>query len=282
MKVGIIGLGLIGGSMAKAIRLNTDHYVLGMDIDKTIVTKAKIIEAINEELTEKNIGECDMIILALYPDATVETVRKYAHLIKKGAYVIDCGGVKEKVCYNIPEIAKENGFVFVGGHPMAGIEKIGFKYSNAEIFADASMILTPDDDVKIEDLANIKIFFLSIGFGKITVKTAEDHDRIIAYTSQLAHVLSNAYVKSETAKDHRGLSAGSFMDLTRVAYLNETMWTELFLENKNNLINEISTLIDNLNEYKSALEDDNADGLKELLKKGRELKEAIDNEKSND
>ncbi len=278
MKIGIIGLGLIGGSMAKAIRLNTDHYVLGMDIDSKVVTKAKIIEAINEELTEKNIGECDMIILALYPNETVETVKKYARLIKKGAYLIDCGGVKEKVCGKIPELAKQNGFIFVGGHPMAGIEKIGFNYSNAEIFADASMILTPDDNVKIEDLANIKIFFLSIGFGKITVKTAKDHDRIIAYTSQLAHVLSNAYVKSETAKEHKGLSAGSFKDLTRVAYLNETMWTELFLENKNNLIDEISTLIDNLSKYKTALEEGNANELNKLLKCGRELKEALDSE----
>jgi len=278
MKIGIIGLGLIGGSMAKAIRLNTDHYVLGMDIDQGIVTKAKIIEAINEELTDKNIGECDMIILALYPDATIETVKKYAHLIKKGAYLIDCGGVKEKVCDNIPKIAKENGFIFVGGHPMAGIEKIGFRYSNAEIFTEASMILTPDDSVKIEDLANIKIFFLSIGFGKITVKTAKDHDRIIAYTSQLAHVLSNAYVKSETAREHKGLSAGSFKDLTRVAYLNETMWTELFLENKINLIAEIDGLIDNLRMYKTALEKNDANELKTLLKNGRELKEALDNE----
>lgn len=205
-------------------------------------------------------------------------MKKYAHLIKKGAYVIDCGGVKEKVCDQIPAIAKENGFIFVGGHPMAGIEKIGFQYSNAEIFADASMILTPDDSVKVEDLVNIKIFFLSLGFGKITVKTAKDHDRIIAYTSQLAHVLSNAYVKSETAQEHKGLSAGSFKDLTRVAYLNETMWTELFLENKSHLISEISTLIDHLKEYKVALEEENAEELKELLKRGRELKEALDHE----
>lgn len=278
MKIGIIGLGLIGGSMAKAIRFNTDHYVLGMDIDKKVVTRAKVIEAINEELTEKNIGECDIVILALYPDATIETVKKYAHLIKKGAYLIDCGGVKEKVCSTIPQIAKEYGFVFVGGHPMAGIEKIGFKYSNAEIFKEASMILTPDDNVKIEDLANIKIFFLSIGFGKITVKTAKDHDRIIAYTSQLAHVLSNAYVKSKTAMEHKGLSAGSFKDLTRVAYLNETMWTELFLGNKKNLIDEIDVLINNLAEYKAALENNNIDELKELLKNGREIKEALENE----
>ncbi len=278
MKIGIIGLGLIGGSMAKAIRLNTDHEVLGMDIDPKIVTKAKIIEAINGELTEENIGECDMLILALYPEASVSMVKKYAHVIKKGAYMIDCGGVKEKVCNAIPELAKENGFVFVGGHPMAGIEKIGFKYSNADIFSNASMILTPDDSVKIEDLANIKIFFLSIGFEKITVKTAKDHDRIIAYTSQLAHVLSNAYVKSETAKEHKGLSAGSFKDLTRVAYLNETMWTELFLENKKNLISELDLLINNLSKYKAALETNNADELKKLLKNGRELKEALDSE----
>jgi len=278
MKIGIIGLGLIGGSMAKAIRLNTDHYVLGTDIDKSVVTKAKIIEAINEELTDDKISQCDMIILALYPDATIEFMKKNACLIKKGAYVIDCGGVKEKVCGAVSKLAKEYGFVFVGGHPMAGIEKIGFKYSDANIFSDASMILTPDDCTKIDALADIKIFFLSIGFGKITTKTPEDHDRIIAYTSQLAHVLSNAYVKSETAKEHTGLSAGSFKDLTRVAYLNETMWTELFLENKQNLINEISILIEHLSQYKDALEKEDSEGLKELLKSGRELKERLDNE----
>ena len=278
MKVGIIGLGLIGGSMAKAIRLNTDHYVLGADIDEKVVMRAKVIEAINEELTENNISECDIIILALYPDATIETVKRYAHLIKKGAYLIDCSGVKEKVCNAIPEIAREYGFVFVGGHPMAGIEKIGFKYSDAQIFADASMILTPDDNVKIDELADIKIFFLSIGFGRITIKTAEDHDRIIAYTSQLAHVLSNAYIKSETAEEHRGLSAGSFKDLTRVAYLNETMWTELFLENKKNLMLEITRLIENLDQYRDALEKEDALKLKELLKNGRERKEMIDKE----
>ena len=278
MKIGIIGLGLIGGSMAKAIKLNTDHYVLGMDLDEKVVMRAKVMEAINEELSDKNIGECDIIIFALYPNETVKTVKKYAHLIKKGAYLIDCAGVKEKVCDIVPQIAKDNGFVFVGGHPMAGIEKIGFKYSDANIFANASMILTPDENVKIEELADIKIFFLSIGFGKITIKSAKDHDRIIAYTSQLAHVLSNAYVKSETAKVHRGLSAGSFKDLTRVAYLNETMWTELFLENKENLIAEIGTLIHNLEKYKDALEQEDGDRLKNLLKEGRELKESLDKE----
>lgn len=276
MKIGVIGLGLIGGSMAKAIRLNTDFEVLGTDIDRTVMMRAKVIEAVNGELTEDNIGECDMVILALYPEAAISTLKKYADKIKKGAYVTDCGGIKEKVCTECEKISRENGFIFVGGHPMAGIEKIGFKYSDAGIFARASMILTPNKDIKINVLEDLKKFFLSIGFGKITIKTPEEHDRIIAYTSQLAHVLSNAYVKSDTADEHRGLSAGSFKDMTRVAYLNEEMWTELFFENKQNLINEISVLIENLQVYKQKLEADDYDGMKRILADGRMKKERLD------
>ncbi len=276
MKIGVIGLGLIGGSMAKAIRLNTEHEVYGTDIDRTVIMRAKVIEAINGELTDENISECDMLILALYPQDSIDAVKKYASKIKKGAYVIDCGGVKERVCNELPVVAKEHGFIFVGGHPMAGIEKIGFKYSNAKIFANASMILTPDKDIDIWVLEELKKFFLEIGFGKITIKTPEDHDRIIAYTSQLAHVLSNAYVKSVTADEHRGLSAGSFRDMTRVAYLNERMWTELFFENKENLISEISVLIENLKTYKEKLEADDWDGMKRILAEGREKKESLD------
>lgn len=276
MKIGVIGLGLIGGSMAKAIRLNTDSDVLGTDIDRTVVMRAKVIEAISGELTEKNISECDMLLFALYPDDTIEAIKKYASKIKKGAYVVDCAGVKEKVCSEVTKISKENGFIFIGGHPMAGIEKIGFKYSDANIFSKASMILTPEPNIDLMILEELKNFFLSIGFGKITIRTPKDHDRIIAYTSQLAHVLSNAYVKSDTAQEHRGLSAGSFKDMTRVAYLNERMWTELFLENKENLISEIATLIDNLKSYKEALELSDEVMLKSLLKDGREIKEELD------
>ena len=278
MKIGVIGLGLIGGSMAKAIRLNTDYDVLGTDIDRNVVMRAKVIEAISGELNDGNIGDCDIILLALYPDATVEAMKKYASHIKKGAYVVDCGGVKEKVCTMIPPIADEYGFIFVGGHPMAGIEKIGFKYSDAKIFSNASMILTPDKDVELKTLEVLKKFFLNIGFGKITIKTPKEHDKIIAYTSQLAHVLSSAYVKNEIADNHRGLSAGSFRDMTRVAYLNETMWTELFMENRENLSEEIGILINNLQKYKDAIDKGDQVHLKELLRDGRERKERLDNE----
>lgn len=278
MKVGVIGLGLIGGSMAKTIRFNTDHDVIGTDVDRAVVMRAKLVEAISEELTDDNIGKCDMIIMALYPDATVDVLREKAATIKKGAYVVDCGGIKEKVCKACKKIADENGFIFVGGHPMAGIEKMGFTFSKEDLFKGASMILTPCEDVDIKTLDDLKKFFIGMGFSKVTIKTAAEHDKIIAYTSQLAHILSSAYIKSETADRHRGLSAGSFKDMTRVAYLNEIMWTELFMGNRENLIGEIDVLVKHLLEYKQVLEDKNADKLKELLKDGRKRKERIDHD----
>ena len=278
MKVGVIGLGLIGGSMAKTIRFNTDHDVIGTDTDRTVVMRAKLVEAISTELTDDNIGECDMLIMALYPEDTINVLSQKASLIKKGAYVVDCGGIKEQVCRECKTIADENGFIFVGGHPMAGIEKIGFAFSKEDLFKNASMILTPNEDIDIKVLEDLKKFFVGMGFSKITIKTPKEHDEIIAYTSQLAHVLSSAYIKSETADKHRGLSAGSFKDMTRVAYLNETMWTELFMGNRENLINEIDGLINHLTEYKNVLEDKDTQKLKQLLYEGKKRKERIDHD----
>lgn len=278
MVIGVIGLGLIGGTIAKSIRLNTDHTVLGRDIDRSVVLKAKLMEAINYQLENEEIPKCDMIIIALYPQSTLDVLNEIAPYISQKAVVIDCAGIKENICIKAREISQKYGFTFIGGHPMAGIEKSGFEYSNAEIFKNASMILTPYSDTSIEMMHNIKKFFLSIGFGKITVKTPSEHDRIIAYTSQLAHVLSSAYIKSPTARDHRGLSAGSFKDMTRVAYLNETMWSELFFDNKDNLLNEIDTLIGHLQEYKNALESDDKILMTALLKDGKDKKILADSD----
>ena len=219
-----------------------------------------------------------MIIIARYPQSTLDVLNEIAPYISQKAVVIDCAGIKENICIKAREISQKYGFTFIGGHPMAGIEKSGFEYSNAEIFKNASMILTPYSDTSIEMMHNIKKFFLSIGFGKITVKTPSEHDRIIAYTSQLAHVLSSAYIKSPTARDHRGLSAGSFKDMTRVAYLNETMWSELFFDNKDNLLNEIDTLIGHLQEYKNALESDDKILMTALLKDGKDKKILADSD----
>lgn len=276
MLIGVVGLGLIGGSLAKAIKYNTENKVVGYDIDYNVLLKAKLLGAIDDELTDENISECDMIITGLYPETTKKYITANADKFKKGAIVLDTCGVKEYVCSDMWQLAHEHGYTFVGAHPMAGLHLSGFEHSEVTMFNNASMILVPEKDFDIRELETVKKLFLSIGFTNIQMTTCEEHDKIIAFTSQLAHVVSNAYVKSPSAKQHKGFSAGSYKDLTRVAKLNETMWTELFLENKDNLVQEIDNIIENLKQYSDALKNEDAVTLKALLKDGRECKEMID------
>lgn len=276
MKIGIVGLGLIGGSLAKALKFHTDHTVLGWNRTAEVVLKAKLLGAIDGELTDTQIADCDMLICALYPQLTVDFVLKYAPTLKKGAIVLDACGVKRVICKPLTAAAKMHGFVFYGGHPMAGLHKSGFSYTNVDMFKNASMILVPPDDADIAQLAMLKDLFLSIGFTNIQMTTAEEHDRIIAYTSQLAHIVSNAYVKSPEAQVHSGFSAGSYKDLTRVAELNADMWTELFLENDDNLLREVEGIIANLQAYADALRNRDAETLHALLKAGSDRKQQID------
>ena len=238
MKIGVVGMGLIGGSLAKAIKEKTEHEVYGFDISKEVMARAILLEAMDGALDDAVLPQCEMLIIALYPEAALEYLRTHASLIKKNAIVVDTCGVKGYVCDEAWSLADEYGFRFIGGHPMAGLAKIGF--------------------------------------GHYEIATPEKHDRIIAYTSQLAHVLSNAYIKSETAKDHYGYSAGSFRDMTRVAYLNENMWTELFFENKDFLANEIDGLAERLLQYSKALKENDEEGMKSLLREGRLAKMDVD------
>lgn len=276
MTVGIIGLGLIGGSLAKAFKAHTDHHVLGYDIDPAVTQYALLTNSIDGVADEHTIAECELLLLAVYPSATISFLAKTAKHIAPGTVVIDCSGIKRSVCEKCRPLAAANGWIFIGGHPMAGLHHSGIKYATADLYAGASMILTPENTDDILLLERVTGWLRSIGFGSVTVTTPEQHDEMIAFTSQLAHVVSNAYVKSPRAAIHRGFSAGSYRDLTRVARLNETMWTELFLENKDNLIAEIDHLITALQAYQTALENDDADTLKALLKDGSERKERID------
>jgi len=277
MEIGIIGLGLIGGSLAKAISQNTDHTVYGTDISDQVVKKALLVNAIEQELTNDLLPHCDIVIVALYPQATIDYVKEHAHLIKKNGIMIDCGGIKQLVCDTLIPIAEEHEFLFIGGHPMAGLEHSGFAYAKKSLFNNASMVITPTKG-PIESIQVLKELFTAIGFTNIQIATAQEHDKKIAFTSQLAHVVSNAYIKSPTAMTHAGFSAGSYKDLTRVAKLNENMWTELFLENAANLSEEIDILIENLQQYNRAIKDGDADTLRKLLKDGREKKAIIDGE----
>ena len=276
MTVGIIGLGLIGGSLAKAYRRDESITVLGMDTDHSILEFAQLAEAIHGPLTEENLKTVDLLLLATYPEAVVEHMERLAPLLDKHTMVIDCAGVKGRVCDGVFPLAEKYGFRFLGGHPMAGTHHSGFKYSRADLFDGAPMVIVPPnfDDIRLLDEA--KHLLAPVGFGRISITTAQEHDRRIAFTSQLAHVVSNAYIKSPTARVHDGFSAGSYKDLTRVAWLNPEMWTELFLENKENLLFELDTLISSLEAYQKALREEDSETLRQLLDDGRRIKEEVD------
>lgn len=272
MNIGVVGLGLIGGSIVKSAKKNTNHKVYGYDINENVVKNAIAENSLDGELDVKNLGECDYIFIPLYPDAVIEYVKNNADNIKKGAVVIDCAGVKRSVCESCFKIAEENGFSFVGGHPMAGTQYSGFENSKETMFHNAPFVLTPKENEDILILANAREVIMSLGFGRVSVMTPKKHDKLIAFTSQLAHIVSNAFVKSPSALERKGISAGSYKDLTRVAYLNEDMWTELFLDNRDNLIFEVDNIIAELQKYSNAMKQGDADGLRALLKEGKEAK----------
>lgn len=276
MTVGIIGLGLIGGSLAKAFCRSRDITVLGWDTNRSIVEFAQIAEAIEAPLTEENLSTVDLLLLATYPEAVVEHMQRLAPKLSKHTMVIDCAGTKEKVCAACFPLAEEYGFRFLGGHPMAGTHNSGFKYSREDLFDGAPMVLVPPNFYDIRLLDEAKKLLAPVGFGRVSITTAADHDKRIAFTSQLAHVVSNAYVKSPTARDHSGFSAGSYKDLTRVAWLNPDMWAELFLENKEHLLFELRTIIENLTAYQTAMEQEDFETLRQLLEDGRRIKEEVD------
>ncbi len=282
MKVGVVGLGLIGGSMAKAVKKKTEHEVIGWDISETIRYSAILMEAVHGFMEEGNPKDCDIVLIALYPQMTVDYIKEHAKDFKKGAVVVDCAGIKRAVCRQVQSVAEENGFNFVGAHPMAGVERSGFTYSTADMFNGATLIVTPYTGTDIGMMNALSMFFKKLGFAKLKVATDAEHDKMIAYTSQLAHVVSSAYVKGALSSNFKDFSGGSFQDMTRVARLNENMWTELFLANGDNLANEIDGLIERMQAYSKAIRAEDADTLRQLLKEGREKCIAIDEDKEFD
>lgn len=275
MTVGICGLGLIGGSMAKAYR-EAGHTVLGFDTQEATLGYAALADITNGILNEETIPSCDLILIALYPQAAADYLERIAPIIDSHTTVIDLCGIKTFICERGFALAKQYGFTFAGGHPMAGTQYSGIKYAKATLFKNAPMVLVPPVYDDIGFLDRIRQLLAPAGFKTFSVTTAEAHDEMIAFTSQLAHIVSNAYVKSPSAKGHKGFSAGSYKDMTRVAWLNEQMWTELFLENKKPLLFELDTIIQSLSEYRDAIANHDADTLRRLLKDGRIAKETID------
>ncbi len=275
MTVGVVGLGLIGGSFAKAYHA-AGARVLGWNRTRAVLDFAMLDGDVDGELGAANVADCELILVALYPDAALRWLREMAPYIGPKPLVIDCCGTKRVVCEAAFPLAKEHGFCFIGGHPMAGTHNSGYKYARATLYRGAPMVLVPPVFDDIELLERAKALLAPAGFARISVTTAEKHDEMIAFTSQLAHVVSNAYIKSPTAAVHKGFSAGSYRDLTRVAWLNPGMWAELFLENRDCLLRELDGLIGSLNEYKTAMEANDKDELIRLLDEGRRRKEEVD------
>lgn len=276
MTVGIVGLGLIGGSLAKAYKRRQDVMVLGWDRDRSILDFARLAEAVDGTLTDQRLGECDIILLAAYPQGVVDWLREKAPLLSPHTLVLDCSGTKQQVCEACFPLAERYGFTFVGGHPMAGTQYSGFKFSREDLFDEAPMVIVPPsfDDIRLLD--RVKTLLAPVGFGRISVTTAQEHDEIIAFTSQMAHVASNAYIKSPTAARHQGFSAGSYKDMTRVAWLNPQMWAELFLENREALLHELEIYIAALGAYRDALSREDREALVALLEEGRLRKQEVD------
>lgn len=282
--IGIVGLGLIGGSFARAYR-KADVSVLAYDPNPETMDAA-YVDTITGELNDSTIANCDLIILATYPNACLDWLELHAKAIAAaqseahpGPIVIDTAGVKKAVCERAFAVAQEHGFSFMGAHPMAGTENSGFAFARADLFCGAPMVLVPpacSDSERLELLDRVHVLLAPVGFGQFSVTTPEIHDRVIGYTSQLCHIVSNAFIKSPTALEHHGFSAGSYRDLTRVAHLNAPMWAELMLDNRENLAQELDVLIASLDAYREALRAGNRDYLEQLLADGDRIKRSLD------
>ena len=275
MKVGIVGLGLIGGSFAWAYH-NEGHQVLAFNRTRAVLDFAMLSGAVDGELTKENVSDCDLVLVTLYPEAAIAYIKEMGPYFGQKPLVIDCCGTKRVVCAACFPIAERHGFTYLGGHPMAGTHNSGFKYARGNLYHGAPMVIVPPRFDDIELLSRVKELLSPAGFGSISVTTAEKHDQMIAFTSQMAHVVSNAYIKSPTARVHKGFSAGSYKDMTRVAWLNPPMWAELFMENKDCLLSELNIFIASLQQYRKAMEENDLPELVRLLDEGRRLKEEVD------
>lgn len=275
MRVGILGLGLIGGSLARAYA-KAGHRVFAQDQDASILEFAQLAGAVEAPLNQETIPKCDLILLAIYTGGCIAWLEENAGKISPEALVMDCCGVKKEICDFAFPVAEKYGFTFIGGHPMAGSHQSGFKYSRSNLFQGAPMVLVPPrfDDARLLERAVEAL--APCHFGKFSVTTGEKHDEMIAFTSQMPHIVSNAYIKSPTAAAHKGFSAGSYKDLTRVAWLNPGMWAELFLANKENILKELDVYIHSLCQYRDAIVREDEAQLVQLLEDGRRRKKEVD------
>ena len=273
-KIVIVGLGLIGGSIAKAIKLNTDHTVLGVDTDEDTLLDACSCGAIDGKASPEDLRTADMVYLCVYPESALEFVKTHGVELKENCILTDACGIKGEICHEVEKLQGTGKYVFVAGHPMAGKELSGFAASDAGIFVGASYLIAPcgAPEWAVQEVADLA---KSMGFGQVVITTPEQHDRVIAFTSQLPHVLACSYVMSPRCKEHQGFSAGSYRDVSRVANINELLWSRLFLDNRKDLVPELDELIKNLTAFRTAIDEGDEERLKTLLRTAAEIKREV-------
>lgn len=258
MKIAIAGLGLIGGSFFKAFT-QTDHEVTGFDLGDPV-----------------DVADADLVIVALHPRAAVAWIAEHCAEFKEGALVLDTCGIKGPVMDGVAPLAAGSKWGFCGGHPMAGKEVSGFRSSDAALFRGAPMILVPGEGIGDEEIALLETILTEVGFKRFIVTDAARHDAMIAYTSQLCHILSSCYLRDDLAPQHDGFSAGSFRDLVRVGAPDPALWSELFLDNSGALLPVLDRLIGRLAAMRAAIAAGDREALSAQLAEGRVVKAKID------
>lgn len=274
----VAGLGLMGGSLALAMQKASPVRVVGLDRDPQVLMQALKRRAIDEVCNEQWLAQADLLVLALAPRAAVQVLREVAPQMKKGAVVTDLCGVKRYIMRECVPICEEHGLHFIGAHPMAGKEKNGFSQADAALFRGASFIITPYENTPETVVELMHRLAKDIGCTRLTVTTPEEHDRMVAFTSQLPHVLAGSYVQSPCSARHEGFSAGSYRDVSRVATVDETLWSELFTENSDLLENELEQLISRLEEFRKAIENKDEAHISRMIKEGRLCKLRADSQ----
>ena len=274
MEIVIVGLGLIGGSVAKALKQNTAHRVLGMDADEDALLDACSCGAIDGKASLSDLERADLVYLALYPQDILAFVRRYGEKLKPGCVLTDACGIKEAICREMEVLSRGAPYHFVAGHPMAGKEQSGFSASDPSIFAGASYILVPGSAPE-EAVETVAVLAREMGFGRVVRVTPREHDRNIAYTSQVPHALACAYVLSPRCLSHQGFSAGSYRDVSRVANINDALWSRLFLSNRECLVEELDELLKNLEAIRDAVDAGDEERLRGLLQKAAQIKREV-------
>lgn len=277
-KIGIIGLGIIGGSMAYALRGFRNAVIYGCDIDpktRCMAIERGAVDFVSEDAADA-IENADIVILCTYPELIVKIINENRGKFKTGALITDVCGVKTKLAKEIEKILPD-GCEYVGGHPMAGKETDGFDSAASELFGMCGFIITPIKSSTEQGIETVRDIAKYIGATRITVSTPENHDSVIAYTSDLMHISAACLCLDFNDKMNRAYTAGAFRDCTRIANINPGLWTQLFLENRAFLLDEIDRFLSSLTKMREAIAEKNDKALFEMLATVRENKLTMQN-----